>query len=286
MQCSCFLFIARNWEKDENEFRDKLYYYNSLDYPCQILLFPEGGDLTYKSKERSDSFADKEGFPPYKYCLHPRMRGFVYVMNALRSGHLDAVYDITIAYPDNLPKTELDFVNGVMPHEIHFHIKNYDNQDLPDDDEELSQWCRERWKEKEDRLHAFYSHGKFVESLACNSNTSKASHNGNTSNENGFHQVENIARQKTDYLQLTKFMMILVAVNAAMAYLLYLSWIFVIYFALAFLFMIRFSYYAGGYDGILLALQREKIEEAVRKSKKHGSVANTNGQAYEVKTSG
>ena len=264
MQCCCFIFIARNWEKDENELRDKLYYYNSLDYPCQLLLFPEGGDLTYKSKSRSDNFADKEGLTRYKYCLHPRTRGFVYIMSALRSGELDAVYDVTIAYPDNLPKTEVDFVNGVMPHEVHFHIKNYNNKDLPDDDEELAHWCQEKWQEKEERLHLFYSHRKFVEPVTCNSST----------RENGVHQVEEDGiHQKTDYWQLTKHMLVLVTINAVVAFFLYLSWFFVVYFVLAFVFMMLFSHYAGGYDGILLALQRVKIEEAIKKSKKHCSAA-------------
>ena len=38
---------------------------------------------------------------------------------------LDAVYDITVAYPDGKPVTEQDVVNGMLPKEIHFHIKRY-----------------------------------------------------------------------------------------------------------------------------------------------------------------
>ena len=38
-------------------------------------------------------------------------------------GNLDAIYDMTIAYPDNLPETEADLANGKIPTEIHFHIK-------------------------------------------------------------------------------------------------------------------------------------------------------------------
>lgn len=274
MQCCCFIFIDRDWKRDEKEFRDKLYYYNSLDYPCQLLLFPEGGDLTYKSKKRSDTFADKEGLTRYKYSLHPRTKGFVYIMNALRSGELDAVYDITIAYPDNLAKTEVDFINGIMPHEVDFHIKKYNDNDLPDDDEKLARWCQEKWQEKDERLHLFYSHGKFVEPLTCTCNDSnhKTCH---STNKKAIHQVAEVIHQKNDYWLLTKYALFVMMLNVIVAYLLYISWLFVVYYALAFLFMMLFSHYAGGYDSILLALQREKIEEAIEKSKMHGSITNS-----------
>ena len=36
---------------------------------------------------------------------------------------LDALYDVTIAYPDKKPLTEHDIAQGMFPSEIHFHIK-------------------------------------------------------------------------------------------------------------------------------------------------------------------
>ena len=60
------------------------------------------------------------------------------------------MYDVTIGYPDALPKTEVEIVKGIMPREIHFHIKSYDDRDLPRDDKQLGQWCRDRWAEKEE----------------------------------------------------------------------------------------------------------------------------------------
>ena len=84
MQLSCFLFINRRWEQDKLEFQDKLYYFNAIDYPIQILLFPEGGDLTPRTRERSHAYADTNNLPRYHYCFHPRTTGFKYAMNALR----------------------------------------------------------------------------------------------------------------------------------------------------------------------------------------------------------
>ena len=128
-QLANFLFLKRRWEEDEKEFHDKLLYLNSMNCPCQLLLFPEGGDITHKTKKRSDKYADENCLPRYQYCLHPRTSGFIYVMNALRSGGLDAVYDVTIDYPDSLPKTEVELAKGIMPREVHFHIKSYDDGD-------------------------------------------------------------------------------------------------------------------------------------------------------------
>ena len=108
------LVLGSNWEKDKEEFSKKLYYFNAIDYPVQMLLFPEGGDFTPRTKTRSDKFADDNDLPRLLYCFHPRTTGFVYTINAMRDHSLDAVYDMTIAYPDLLPKDPVDVANGIM----------------------------------------------------------------------------------------------------------------------------------------------------------------------------
>lgn len=159
----CHIFVSRRWKVDEQEFKKKLFYYNGLNLPVQLLLFPEGGDLTSRSRAKSDSYADTNGFKRYEYCLHPRSRGFLYVMEALRSGRLDAVYDITVGYPDALAKTEADLTKGnYIPREIHYNIRHYRAEDLPTDEEGLTQWLEERWREKEETLKLFYAHKRFV----------------------------------------------------------------------------------------------------------------------------
>ena len=163
MQMSCHLFIKRNWKTDKREFQKKLYYFNAINYPTEIFLFPEGGDLTPKKRAISDQYADENKLPRYQYCIHPRTTGFEYAINALRDGGLDAVYDVTIGFPDVLPKTEIDLWRGILPREVHFHIRQYDNKDVPEDREELKQWLKDCWREKEKRLKLFYIHGEFRE---------------------------------------------------------------------------------------------------------------------------
>ncbi|CAM9213976.1 unnamed protein product, partial [Lampetra planeri] len=71
--------------------------------------------------------------------------------------NLDAVHDITVAYPKNIPQTERHLMLGLFPREIHFHVSRYPVALLPTSSSSLESWCRERWAEKEARLRDFYS---------------------------------------------------------------------------------------------------------------------------------
>ena len=161
MQYALNIFVNRNWKDDEVELKNKLEIYNALDLPVQLLLFPGGGDLTLKTKTCSDQYADKKGLPHYNYVLQPHLKGFLYIINTLRSHGLDYIVDITVAYPDQLPKTELHFVRGHIPHEVCYYLKCYPLGNIPSSDDKLCDWLRMVWTEKEERLKYFYSHRQF-----------------------------------------------------------------------------------------------------------------------------
>jgi len=74
----------------------------------------------------------------------------------LLGDNLDAVHDITVAYPKNIPQTERHLILGHFPREIHFHVRRFPVASLPASSD-LESWCRERWVEKESRLRDFYS---------------------------------------------------------------------------------------------------------------------------------
>lgn len=264
MQCGCLLFIKRSWEKDEAEFRDKLDYFNSIDYPCQLLLFPEGGDFNSKSKEKSDSYADQNSLPHYKYCLHPRTKGFTYIMSKLRECGLDAVYDVTIAFPDTLPKTELDFVSGVIPRAIDFHIKSYEDSDIPQDEEDLGKWCQDRWLEKEEMLSSYYTTGTFE-----GSSDTQPSNGGNSRNEGPTNGERNYS---VNWSQAT-YLVWLLMVNVIPGYLIYTTWgVFcspvLTYCALSFAFTLWLSLYSVGFDNLLLLAQKRNTMEYLAKRRK------------------
>ncbi|XP_047600924.1 lysocardiolipin acyltransferase 1 isoform X1 [Lutra lutra] len=157
MQAAAYIFIHRKWKDDQSHFEDIIDYFCDIREPLQLLLFPEGTDFTENSKARSNEFAEKNGLPKYEYVLHPRTTGFTFVVERLREGkNLDAVHDITVAYPHNIPQTEKHLVLGDFPKEIHFHVHRYPVDALPMSREDLQLWCHRRWEEKEERLRAFY----------------------------------------------------------------------------------------------------------------------------------
>ncbi|NXJ49438.1 LCLT1 acyltransferase, partial [Spizaetus tyrannus] len=161
MQVAAFVFIQRKWEDDKSHFEKMLDYFCDIREPLQLLIFPEGTDLTANTKARSNEFAEKNGLQKYEYVLHPRTTGFTFVVERLREGdNLDAIHDITVAYPQNIPQTEKHLLNGNFPKEIHFHVQRYPIETVPSSKEELQLWCRKRWEEKEERLRHFYEDGK------------------------------------------------------------------------------------------------------------------------------
>ncbi|KAM8945391.1 lysocardiolipin acyltransferase 1 [Pelodytes ibericus] len=164
MQVAAFIFIHRKWEDDKNHFEAMLDYFCDIKEPLQLLIFPEGTDLTENTKARSNKFAEKNELQKYDYVLHPRTTGFTFIVDRLREGNnLDAIHDITVAYPHNIPQTEKHILNGNFPKEIHFHVRRYPVNSLPASKDELQLWCQERWQEKEDRLRAFYEGERYFD---------------------------------------------------------------------------------------------------------------------------
>ena len=100
--------------------------FSSIDQECfrdedpkQLILFPEGTNLNSKTRARSDAFAKKNNRHVYHNVLHPRTTGFVHVTKGMAErGMLDAVYDVTLAYPDNKPETEMSLLKGQMPSKV------------------------------------------------------------------------------------------------------------------------------------------------------------------------
>jgi len=60
MQFLGFFFLARKWEDDQGYISDVLLYYNSIKYPIQLLIFPEGTNLSAANKRKSEDYAKKK----------------------------------------------------------------------------------------------------------------------------------------------------------------------------------------------------------------------------------
>ncbi|XP_071450616.1 lysocardiolipin acyltransferase 1-like isoform X2 [Hetaerina americana] len=158
MQMSCFLYIHRSWERDKDSLGRILDYFRDLRHSCQILIFPEGTDFSPANKKRSDEYAAERHLEKYDQVLHPKTTGFVFLAQRMRqNGQLDAVYDITVAYPRSLPQSEADMARGIFPEEVYFRVKRHPISTLPDSDIELRHWLTELWRDKEEALRQFYA---------------------------------------------------------------------------------------------------------------------------------
>ncbi|XP_050533269.1 lysocardiolipin acyltransferase 1-like isoform X2 [Daktulosphaira vitifoliae] len=178
MQMSGFLYIQRRWDHDQSLMADQLKYFSNVHDTNQILLFPEGTDLSLKNIELSNIYAEKNNFPKYRYVLHPKTTGFVFLTDTMRKNkQIEAVYDITIGYPDLIPQNEIDALCGVFPKNVHFHIKRYDISDLPKSTDGLKLWLIELWSEKEKRLAEFTLSSSFVSNSLTVNNENTLTHN-------------------------------------------------------------------------------------------------------------
>ncbi|OWF45925.1 1-acyl-sn-glycerol-3-phosphate acyltransferase delta-like isoform X2 [Mizuhopecten yessoensis] len=158
------IFLMRNWAKDKKIIADTIK--ELLDFPDQywftLLLFPEGTRFTPEKHEASLKFAREKGLPEFKHHLLPRTKGFSYTIQALQGkGAVGALYDIAMGFKGNTVKPTL--MNAFRGNAItaHLRMKRYELEDLPKEEEELSQWLRDLFKEKDDLVDEYMKTGKF-----------------------------------------------------------------------------------------------------------------------------
>lgn len=72
LQTCGYWFLTRKWEYDEPYLNDVMRHYTRMHYPLQLLLFPEGTDLTPVTQARSNAYAEKQRLAPLKHVLYPR----------------------------------------------------------------------------------------------------------------------------------------------------------------------------------------------------------------------
>ena len=148
------IFLKRDWMKDKQGILRLFAKYKRHQIPIFLISFLEGTRKTPANHAASKAYAEDKGLFVPEHTLVPRTKGFVATMTGLRE-HLDAVYDVTIGYPDRVP-TLLECFEGRVPR-AEIHVRRYAIADLPEDDDELAAWAMERFEEKDALV------GEFVE---------------------------------------------------------------------------------------------------------------------------
>lgn len=147
------LFVKRRWSEDKEAIRSVFRRLVEDARPFWIVIFPEGTRLTRQKLRRAQSTAVRRGRVALSHLLPPHTRGFAATVSAT-ADRLDAVYDVTIGYPEGVP-TIGQFLCGYAP-VAHLHVVRWPIETLPSTTQELTSWLRERHREK-DRLLALFS---------------------------------------------------------------------------------------------------------------------------------
>ncbi|KAI7856814.1 acyltransferase-domain-containing protein [Circinella umbellata] len=158
-----FLFVRRDWMRDQRKIEATFSNIKRLKTPVWIMSFAEGTRFTHQKLKESQLYAGQQGYSIMHNVLLPRTRGFVTCVNVFRGSHVQYVYDFTIAYYHRLKGNMGEF--NVAPdmirvhvrelgdeYEFHVNVKRIAINELPNDDDQLANWLRQRYVEKDQFL--------------------------------------------------------------------------------------------------------------------------------------
>lgn len=164
MWFSEYVFLERNWAKDEATLKSGFQRLKDFPRPFWLGLFVEGTRFTTAKLLAAQEYARSTGLPVPRNLLLPRTKGFVSAVSNLRS-FVPAIYDITVAIPKEEPSpTMLRLLKG-QPSVLHVHIKRHLMDDLPETEEGIAQWCRDTFICKDDLLDKHKIDDTFGEQL-------------------------------------------------------------------------------------------------------------------------
>ncbi|KAF8095783.1 hypothetical protein N665_0322s0004 [Sinapis alba] len=160
MWFSEYLFLERNWAKDESTIKSGLQRLKDFPQPFWLALFVEGTRFTETKLKAAQEYAASSELHIPRNVLIPRTKGFVSTVSNMRS-FVPAIYDMTVAIPKTSPPpTMLRLFKG-QSSVVHVHIKCHSMKDLPESDEAIAQWCIDQFVAKDALLDKHIAAGTF-----------------------------------------------------------------------------------------------------------------------------
>ncbi|KAI3705446.1 hypothetical protein L1987_75684 [Smallanthus sonchifolius] len=126
--------------------------------PWWFIVFPEGTRMTPQKLIVARDYATSQKLHIPKNVLVPRTKGFVSIVKYSRK-HFQAVYDLTLVVPHGYVHPTIANVLKGEETAINIHIKRYPIKKLPETDENVAMWCRERFCEKDAFLDKYMVEG-------------------------------------------------------------------------------------------------------------------------------
>ncbi|XP_061337941.1 1-acyl-sn-glycerol-3-phosphate acyltransferase 3-like [Gastrolobium bilobum] len=157
-----FLFLERNWAKDEAALMSGFKRLEHIPMPFWLALFVEGTHFTQEKLLAAQEFAVSRGLPIPRNVLIPRTKGFVAAVTHLRTT-VPAIYDCTFVVPKSEPSpTMLRIFKGISS-SVMVQVKRHKMEELPQTDDGISQWCKDIFVAKDALLEKYNTQGIFSE---------------------------------------------------------------------------------------------------------------------------
>lgn len=156
------IFLERNWEKDKSIMTSQIREFFDYPYPVWMLLFAEGTRFTPSKHAASMEFARKRGLPELKRHLIPRTRGFIQCIQSVK-GQFPAIYDVTVGFNER-EAAEPSLLNMLRGNKVlgELYVRRIPIDEIPEDDEGLSQYLHEMYRIKDKLLDSYINTGSFT----------------------------------------------------------------------------------------------------------------------------
>lgn len=153
------VFVKRNWTRDSQLIEKLFNKYRDNNIPLFLVNFLEGTRATPSKIKKSQEYAKTNNLYVPQETLVPRTKGFVAATGALRD-HLDAVYDVTLGYPQSPPPNLLTCFSARVS-QYNLHVRRYPISEIPDAPEELHAWVLQRFEDKDKLMIEHRKTGSF-----------------------------------------------------------------------------------------------------------------------------
>ncbi|CAJ2676423.1 1-acyl-sn-glycerol-3-phosphate acyltransferase 3-like [Trifolium pratense] len=157
-----FLFLERNWAKDEQTLKSGFKQQVRNPVPFWLALFVEGTRFTKSKLIAAQEFATSRGMPIPRNVLVPRTKGFVTAVTQTRT-FIPVIYDCTFMVSKSEPSpTMLKIFKGI-PSTVKVQVKRHKMEELPETADGIAQWCKDIFIAKDALLEKYNTTDIFSE---------------------------------------------------------------------------------------------------------------------------
>ena len=152
------VFLKRNWARDEAGIKATFSKIIENKISIWMTSFPEGTRISPEKKAKSMDFARMHNQPVLNHVLNPRSLGFTSTLTGL-SGHVTAVYSLTIGYKDNVPGLA-NIIRGDIK-KVWLHVRRIPIGDIPKEKQLSAEWLQREFLVKDQLLDFFTKNAAF-----------------------------------------------------------------------------------------------------------------------------